>query len=259
MDWQESLEWSQKEMNLLYDKNRVLSVGKLLDKISKNHELKVEISFMAGTAFPLNYLIIKGLGMEFDIKCYLEIGSYIGDCIYNMEDVCEKCISITAPLHEDCSMKGYCERFGFYNFSNWLVDKAKVTQYLVDSQKFDFSCIKEKPELVLIDGESTYQGVYNDTKNVQKIINADTIILWQILKRNPSSRKPYDNLILGMQEALGKDKWQNFYAFDNSSLGIYIPDKYQSWFSDCMFMEPDILYTYELDVSLHKHEGGQDR
>lgn len=243
---------SQKLMDELYRNNKVISTGKFLKKIAEEYSLNLEISFIAGSAFPLNYAILKALCLKFNPKCYLEIGSYIGESIYNIEDICDKCISITAPLNAPYSMKGYCEQFGIHNFSNRLINEEKVTQYLTNSQKFKFNKISEKPDLILIDGDNSYQGIYNDTVHIRSIRKKNTIILWQCIKRNPSSKRPYDNNLKAIKEALTLKEYKNVYIFDNSGFGIYLPDKYMTEIKDCFYFDEEILYTYKLKFEIYE-------
>ena len=242
---------SQKLLDELYNEGRVICTGKFLQKMT-SEGMDIEITFMSGTAFALNYIIVKGICVYFERKCYLEIGSYIGDSIYNVKDVCDKCISITAPIKAPWSMDDYCKRFGFPNFSNRLIAGYNIEQFLTNSQKFDFKRVKDKPDIVLIDGEESYKGIKHDTENIKKIKSKDAIIIWQLTKRPPSGRVACMDILAGIKDALTEDEWKNCYVFDNSSFGIYIPKKYTQKIEDCLKWDRDTLYTYALNVKVNE-------
>lgn len=244
---------SQKLLNEVYRENRVICTGKFLQKmISLYGKMNIEISFISGTAFPLNYMILRGLCLYLDRKCYLEIGSYIGDSIYNVSDVCDKCISITAPVKAPWSMEDYCKKFGFHNFSNKLVQGENIDQFLTNSQRFDFNSIEGVPDIVLIDGEESYRGIRNDTENIKKIKSEDAVIIWQLVKLPPSGRVASLDILAGIRDSLNETEWNNYYVFDNSSFGIYIPGKYREKIVDCLQWDKDVLYTYELNINVNE-------
>lgn len=192
---------SQKLLNELYREKRVICTGKFIKEIIALYgKMNIEISFMSGTAFPLNYIIVKGLCTYLDRKCYLEIGSYIGDSIYNVKDVCDKCISITAPIKAPWSMEDYCQKFGFRNFSNRLVQGENIDQFLTNSQKFDFKRVQGVPDIILIDGEESYRGIRKDTENIKKIKSEDAVIIWQLVKLPPSGRVASMDILAGIRD-----------------------------------------------------------
>ncbi len=245
---------SQKLMEELYNEGKVISVGKFLEMVLDEFPMQVELSFVSGTAFPLNYFIIKGLCMKFQLNVYLEIGSYIGESIYNVSDVCGECISITAPVGSPWSMKGYCDQYRIKDYSNCMVNTEKVQQYLTNSQKFNFNKIKKHPDIILIDGEGTYNGVKKDTFNIKQIKSRDTIVLWQLVKRNPSSRVAYRDILAAVRKCLTKEEWNRFYVFDNATFGILIPDKYIAKMKECLLCNQNILYTYSLNVLVNERK-----
>lgn len=237
-----------------YAEGNIISVGKFLQGIERMYSLSIEISFISGTAFPLNYLVVKGLGMLFDRKCYLEIGSYIGDSIHNVSDICEKCISVTAPIRSPWSMNSYCKKCGINDFSNRLIDTDKVEQYMVNSQHFDFKKISSAPDLILIDGEGTYEGVKRDTLNIKKIKSQKAIILWQLVKRNPTSRIACDGILAGIRDCLTEEEWRDLYLFDNSTLGMFLPGDHVERMREYIVDDKKTLYTYNLDVSVNERK-----
>lgn len=246
---------SQKLLDDIYNEKRVISTGKFLKKVtSLQSGMDIEISFISGTAFALNYLLIKACCVYFGCKCYLEIGSYIGDSLYNVKNVCDDCISITAPMKAPWSMAGYCKEFGFQNFSNRLVEGENIEQFLTNSQKFDFRRVSKKPDIILIDGEATYKGVKHDTENVKKIKSKDAIIFWQLAKLPPSGRVACMDILAGIRDALTEDEWKNCYVFDNSSFGVYIPKKFIYKLEDCLEWNKEILYTYSLNILVNENE-----
>lgn len=249
---------SQKLLNELYNEGRVICTGKILQKMA-SERMSIEISFMSGTAYALNYIIMKGLCVYFERKCYLEIGSYIGDSIYNVKDVCDKCISITAPIRAPWSMDGYCKKYRIPNFSNRLVVGENIEQFFTNSQKFDFRRVKDKPDIILIDGEESYKGIKHDTENMKKIKSDDAIIIWQLTKLPPSGRVACMDIWAGIRDALTKEEWKNCYVFDNSSFGIYIPPKFAPKIEDCLKWDRTTLYTYELNVKINERKKFSER
>lgn len=58
------------------------------------------LTFMPGSSSVLDYAFIKMVAKVFDRKVYLKIGTYIGESINSVIDLCDKCYSVTAaPLY----------------------------------------------------------------------------------------------------------------------------------------------------------------
>ena len=50
------------------------------------------------------------------------------------------------------------------NYSGRLAYSDKIKHFYVNSQTFDFETINDEIDLYFIDGDHSYEGVYNDTK-----------------------------------------------------------------------------------------------
>ena len=209
-------------LNELNEK-RSIDLGKFLQSVSDKVVLP-ELTFVGGGSTPLDYAFLKAVAIKYQCKSYLEVGTYIGESIRVIADVCEKCHSVTATPGTGYSMSGWCKEKGIPDFTERLTDAPNmIHHYVEDSKTFDYSMIKEDIDLYFIDADHSYNGVYADTKNVFLHKSDDAIVVWHDFKGIAG----WDGSALAVHDFLGEE-WDNVYCVDNNICGIYLPKKYQS-------------------------------
>lgn len=221
---------------------RTIDLGEFLQSGTTEIKCK-ELTFMLGGSQVLDYVFLVRVAEMFGCKGYLEIGTYIGESINVLSDYCEKLYSVTAPPDSCYGMIHFCKYYDIPHYSERLAYSDKITHYYVDSKCFDFSKVAEDVDLYFIDGDHSYGGVYNDTKNIFATKKEDAIVVWHDFKRLSLYRP---EVIHAVKDALGAE-FDNVYVTNNNICGIYIPKKYQNVFKcrEWKYQEGAPLRTYD--------------
>ncbi len=224
---------------------RVLSLGKFLGDEPLTFRT---LSFTWGGSGVLDYALLRQLAIKYKLKNYLEIGTYIGDSLKNLSDICQKCYSISVPEDHPAHMKYWCEKKGMQDYSGRLIDENNMISIQCDSRLFNYRSIPDKIDLVFIDGDHSYEGVLSDTINIFDIVDlSDTFIVWHDCRKIGELNM---EVLTGIKDGMN-ELFENFYVFDNNNCGIYIPDKY---LTDFIEAKPYDFYTYEIQVRSKKYD-----
>ena len=194
--------------------NKKLDGGRFLESFG---EIRLSnLTYITGGSGVLDYALLKTLAMKFDLRNYLEIGTYIGESILNVSDVCERCIGITADPQSPFAASSFCRINNTPDFSNRLTEAKNIEiYYCMDSKEYDFSRFDKIPDLVFIDAGHHYADVKSDSENIWKIKKDNTIVVWHDFV------EAY-GVVAGVHDALGND-FDNVFVFDNNVCGVYLP------------------------------------
>jgi len=213
---------------------------------SLNNTLLINNTFMAGGSTYLDYIFIKSLAVKFNLKTYLEIGTWMGESIAQVSEVVEQCYSISLP-DNDPSLVSYFESINEKNnFSRYFSkQRTNIKHYYEDSKTFDFNEIPGDIDLVFIDGDHSYDGVRCDTENVfRRIDPKKTIVVWHDFKE---IRNNYImTTVNGVYDALPEQLHKNLFAVDNNMCGIYIPDRFINQFN--FEQSANEIYSYQTSL-----------
>ena len=232
------------------NETRSIDCGNFLQSVD-NKIVLPELTFVGGGSTPLDYAFLKAVAIKYQRKNYLEIGTYIGESIRVLSDVCDKCHSITATPGSPYSMSNWCKEAGIPDFTERLTNLPNIYHHFVeDSKSFDYILIKDDIDLYFIDADHRYEGVYADTKNVFANKSEDAIVVWHDFK----GAAGWDGSALAVHDFLGNKEWENVYCVDNNICGIYLPKKYQTglplrtwkWTEE---RQPLYVYTTTLTIS----------
>lgn len=231
------------------NRERTIDLGKFLGHGSMVH-LR-DLTYIPGGSQTLDYAFLRALVERFHLKRYLEIGTYIGESIHNVSDLCDVCYSITVPDDSGYSMKEWCKKCNRPDYSGRLAYGDNIVHYFCDSKKFDFALLKDKPDIYFIDADHSYEGILCDTMNVFLNKNEDAFVVWHDFKDFHGFRA---ETVRAIKDAL-EDEFLNVYAVDNNYCGVYIPKKYQEDFPLINFgySEGRIpLYSYDTSIAVKK-------
>ena len=244
------------EKNTLHDSETiintlpVISLGHLIENLGP-----VEInsvSFLHGGSLLTDYLLLRGLVQQFNAKTYLEIGTWTGESLMSVHQIVDKSYSISLPDDDELLVNIFDRYCNKANFSRYFSKgKDNIVSFYEDSLKFDYSRIGETIDLVFIDGDHSFNGVYKDTSNIFNYVGYEnTIVVWHDFKTNTNQLicSTFD----AVRKALPEKYHKNLFSVDTSISGVYIPEKFQDKIK--INEDRNELYSYSLKVDVKKNE-----
>lgn len=221
-------EYQKAQQNLLKEmyEEKSIDLGALLLKAG---ELTVTQSFIWGSSGTLDYLLLCAIAKYFGCQKYLEIGTFIGDSICSVSNICKECHSVTAAPGEEFSMTDFCRKNNIPDYSERLAQAENIIHHYGDSKLFDFSEIGSDIDLFFVDGDHRCNGVYLDAKHIFDSKKEDAFVVWHDFKS--SDYKNGGTMYSAIRMAVGEENFKNIFTVDSNICAIYIPPKYQSEFN----------------------------
>jgi hypothetical protein len=209
------------------------------------------VSFMRVSSGVLDYALLRALMLHFGFKSYLEIGTWMGESLSAVSDLAEVCYSISLPDDDPRVVKAFENVHQKDNFSRYFSKKLpNVIHFYEDSQTFDFSRIPGPIDLVLVDGDHSFEGIINDTKNVFTIIDPErSIVVWHDFLQWANRFTAVT--VNAVFEALPPKYHNNIFAVEHTKCGIYVPDRYLSQFA--IGVDRKSIYSYETTIKPQLH------
>jgi len=203
-----------------FDIDRLPTVD-ILDLVPNLDETIESYSFLSGTSFITDLILLKSMAKKFPDCEYLEIGSWRGESLVNLNAVTEKCTSLTLSAAE---MKSFGLSDDFIKVHGIFSDHIKsITKIEHNSHTYDFNQLAKKFDLVFIDGDHSYEGILNDTTKVLPLLkNKSSIIVWHDYSFNTEDVR-YSTL-KAILDGIPKNKHKNLYHVSNTLCSIYIED-----------------------------------
>lgn len=207
-----------------------------------------QLTFDTGGSGTLDYAFLRHLAQTFQLNYYLEAGTYIGESINVMADICKECYSISAPEGAPYHMSGWCKNYNRADYSGKLTYAPNIHSFYDNSQTFDYSVIKDNIDLFFIDADHSYEGVLADTRNIFDFKGENAFVVWHDFKDNHDFNA---NVVMAVHDALGEE-FENVYVTNNNMCGIYIPKQYQDRFplKPQQYSKGGELYVYDTNLSV---------
>ena len=176
-------------------------------------------SFLPGTSLITDMVLLKLLAKRFDNCAYLEIGSWRGESLANVSDISSDCTSLTLSS-DDLRAMNFGEQFirvhGF--FSNHIETVQRIER---NSHTFDFESLGRTFDLFFIDGDHSYEGVFNDSRKIFPLRrNEKSIIVWHDYGFDTENVR-YTTL-KGILDGVPNNKHKNLYHVSNTMCAVYI-------------------------------------
>ena len=207
-----------------YNKTQLPTID-LLDLVPGFHDTIDRYSFLTDTSLITDILLLKSLAKKFDNCAYLEIGSFRGESIACIADVSTDCTSITLSEQEmrDFGMhEGYIESHAVFSH-----DKKNIKTYLNNSQTFDFSKLNKKFDLIFVDGDHSYNGVLQDTKNVFDLLKDDrSMIVWHDYGFDPENVR--HEVLAAILDGTPKQYHNNLYHVSNTMCAVFMKGNFKT-------------------------------
>lgn len=223
-----------------------IATGKLLQDVDEELTIN-DLTFLSGGSSIMDYFFLKVIMQKCEFSTYLEIGTWTGESIAAVAEVAEQCYSVSLPDNDQAliaTFEKYCNKDNFSRyFSN---SKENVTHYYDSSLTFDYKQIKDKIDLVFIDGDHSYDAIKQDTENIFNLVGfEESIVVWHDFKtiRNELVQTTYE----AIKAVLPEKYMKNLFTVNTNICGIYIPSKLQNHFS--IEEESKSLYSYKVSLT----------
>lgn len=178
-------------------------------------------SFLSGTSLITDFILLKSLARKYEKCSYLEIGSWRGESIANINDVTDDCTSLSLSSEE---MRGLNFGDDFIKVHGIYSNSIKsIKRFEHNSLTFDFSKLNQKYDLIFVDGDHSYEGVKSDTKNVYNLRkNEKSVIVWH--DYGFDSETVRHSTLKAILDGIPRDKHKNLYHVSNTMCAVYIED-----------------------------------
>lgn len=208
-----------------YDAQNGLPVVDLLDILPGFDETVNSYAFLHSNAFITDYALLRGLAKKFNDCNYFEIGTWRGESVANVAGIAKKCLTLNLP-DEVMIRKGlpvnYIEQHRFYS-----KDLKNVTHIQADSNTYDFRQLKDKFNLVFIDGDHNFESVRNDTKNAFNLLaDKNSMIVWHDYSYDPETIRW--SVLAGILDGTPEEERQNLYYISNTLCALYTKEKFNT-------------------------------
>lgn len=223
-DWREWKNYVIKNYRL---KEGLLQID-LLDLFPQFDEIVTPYSFLEGASPILDLALLRSLAeiQKANKKTcrYLEIGTWRGESVANLSQICKECVTI--DLSNDELRRQHVSEIFRSNLRFYSKNLQNVNHIMHNSRTFNFASIG-KFDLIFIDGEHSYAAVRSDTKNAFQLLNGpDAIIVWhdylKVEGGTIDERIRWD-VLAGILDGCPSEKRGNLYRISNSICVIYLP------------------------------------
>ena len=178
-------------------------------------------AFLDGGSLPTDIALLKGLAKRFKACNYFEIGTWRGESVVNVADVAGHCTTLNLS-EKELLQRGLSEKYaalhGFFSKGNPL-----ITHLEGDSQTFDFAGLKQKFDLIFIDGDHHFESVKKDTENVfAHLVHDKSIVVWHDYAYHPEKVRP--EVFAALYEGTPPEKRKKLVHVANTLCAVYLPE-----------------------------------
>lgn len=214
-------------------------------------EAEVEISnytYLGGNSLPTDMALIKEIARSKEDTVFLEIGSWRGETLSNVAKVARRCFSLTLGPKQ---MKELGISQAFMNSHGLFTADLKNIEVFHDySQTFDFSRLPEKPNLIFVDGDHTYEGVKKDTENSFSVLrDEDSVIIWHDYGHNTEDVR--HSVMAGIVDGTPAHLRKHLYHVSNTMCAVFTKKQYTTYQSGFPQM-PNKIFDVKLTAKPFK-------
>ena len=202
-------------------------------------------AYLSGATMPIDIALLRALAKRYDVKEYLEIGTWRGESVANMAGVAQHCVTFNLPKEDIVRLTGnpqYADLHGF--FSHML---GNVEQLYGDSQTYDFGPHFGKYDMVFIDGDHHYESVKKDTETAFRLLKGEHgIIVWHDYGLDPETIR-WD-VMMAILDGAPAEKRKHLYHVSNTLCAAYLPEDFPT--HKLVPYETPRKY-FEIDIKTH--------
>jgi predicted O-methyltransferase YrrM len=179
-------------------------------------------AFLDGGSLPTDLALLKKLVRQIPHCRYFEIGTWRGESVANVASVAETCCTLNLSDEEMKNMglnQRYIDLHGFFskNISN-------IKHIHGNTLSFDFQTLKQKFDLIFIDGDHRYELVKNDTQKVfSHLTHENSVVVWHDYARNPENVR-YE-VLAGILDGSPPDIHPHIFHIAHTLCAVYLPGK----------------------------------
>jgi len=210
---------SQEIVNKKYGFKHGLPIVSLSEFVVNSSHTISPYLFLEGGSLPTDHFLLAQLAQQEHVKTYLEIGTWRGESIMNVEQFVEKAYTLNLT-DKELIRRGAKE--DYVKQSGMLIPKEnqKITQLLGDSLTFDFSPWKNSCDLVFIDGDHHYNVVLSDTKKALAMLkDENSFLVWHDYGHSPEDIRW--EILLAILDAVPKEEHKFLYHVSNTKCALY--------------------------------------
>ena len=197
-----------------------LPVAEINEVIPDFKETLDVVDFLGGGSTPADLAIIKSLCRSFPNCKYFEIGTWRGQSVSNVADVCAEAYTLNLP--DDAFNGVYRDLFGFFSKKN-----PKVKHVYGDSKTFDYAGLNMKFDVIFIDANHRYDFIKSDTQKVfQYLTHENSIVIWHDYGKDPATTVL--ETLAGILEGIPAGTEKNLYHVSNTLCAIHTNRKYKT-------------------------------
>lgn len=200
----------------------------LFDLVEENIEI-YPVSFLEGGSSVLDFVLLSGLAKKINKCCYLEIGGWRGESVCNVAKYAKKCVSISlspeeARNHFSRSVSSDAIRENMYFYVKQGCDKNIEVIY-ENSYRFNFDTLNETFDIIFIDGDHSYEGIFGDTKKALTLLkNEKSLLVWHDYTKNGNERIR-GTTYKAITDAIPKDQHGYLYHVCNTACAIFLREE----------------------------------
>lgn len=186
----------------------------------------VEISnycYLEGSSLAIDIAFLRKLASGYKDCNYFELGCWRGESLYNLAQVSKSCTALSLSKEEMTEMgveKEIIEQTHF--FSKDLMNVKFINH---NSLTYDFNLIKDRFDVLFIDGDHHYESIVSDTKNVLSLRRNDqSVIVWHDYGFNPEMVRP--EVLAGILDGLPSHLHKYLFHISNTKCAALIMKDY---------------------------------
>lgn len=236
--------WREVFLRRHHKLNKGLPVVDLSDVIETR---KISIncySYLNGGSLVTDLALLKGLAATIVDCRYFEIGTWRGESVVNVAENAKHCVTLN--LSEGDMRKIHGNQRIIDQTGIFITSAGNVSRIEGNSSTYNFELLRQKFDLVFIDGDHSYDAVFNDTKKViAHLSHSKTVVVWHDYAYSPDQLR-YE-VATAILDSVPDELKQHLYHVRNTNCCILYPLKELNSSPGVEF--PDFPY-YNFKVSI---------
>ena len=177
-------------------------------------------AFLDGGSLPTDLALLKKLARRIPNCSYFEIGTWRGESVANVAAVAETCMTLSLS---EVEMKELGMNQSYINMHRFFSRNISNIVHLEgNSLTYDFQLLKQKFDLIFIDGDHRSEMVKNDTEKVfRHLVHENTVVVWHDYARNPETVR--FEVLAGILEGCPPSMHKNIFHIAHTLCAVFLP------------------------------------